>query len=222
MGAERASCLPEGAPGPPSSASQSFSPYTRSPRGLKGSSIPLQPWERGRWATRTAKKHEGCPGCASRASSISAPMLQSHPSAASSSGDPFPSTAPAAPAQPCQQCPWRLLGLSQCLGRQSLIPPSIHSPAQSLISGLAPATHPPQQRPGKSSPELQVQPRAAPSARLFPMLCLTLAPCTEGALSPHHLPKRGEEQRQLWDAPGATALPCRRESDTNKTPNMPL
>lgn len=37
-------------------------------------------------------------------------------------------------------------------------PPSIHSPAQSLISGLAPATHPPQQRPGESSPELLPQP----------------------------------------------------------------
>lgn len=93
MGAERASCLPEGAPGPPSSASQSssFSPYTRSPRGLEGSSILLQPWERGRWATRTAKKHEGCPGCASRASSISAPVCSSHtPALPAAPGIPFP------------------------------------------------------------------------------------------------------------------------------------
>lgn len=157
--------------------------------------------------------------------------------------EPPPSVPPSAPVAPqrCQQL-WGSLSQHSSSGTSSAMPavpmeapgpvpvpwpaeahpPSIHSPAQSLISGLAPATHPPQQRPGESSPELRVQPRAAPSARLFPMLCLTLAPCTEGALSPHHLPKMGEEQRELWDAPGATALPCRRESDTSKTPNMPL
>lgn len=105
---------------------------------------------------------------------------------------PLPSRAPVVPAQPFQLCSQRVLGLSQC--HQRLLSPNKH-PCTKLYL-MACSSHSP--TPAETS---RTQPRAAPSARLFPVPFLALH---KAILSPPHLPKRGEEHRELWDTPGTT------------------